>query len=77
MDTRLGGRGLCPLSMLASLLNTSGLLITLFRCLKFLVQAHLGERLYSGLGGWKPGKDSSPFPGKQATLEISSGGNEG
>lgn len=32
------------------LLNTSGLLITLFKCLKFLVQAHLRGLLEYGVG---------------------------
>lgn len=84
VDTRLGGRGLCPLRAGGlPLLNTSVLLITPFRCLRFLVRAHLEGLLQRGRGGgvggvagWTGRKPASlqPLPGKCAALAICAGG---
>lgn len=62
MDARLGGRGLCPLRAAGlPLLNTSVLLITPFRCLRFLVRAHLKGLLQRG-GGRLDGEEASKPP---------------
>lgn len=62
VDTRLGGRGLCPLRAGGlPLLNTSVLLITPFRCLRFLVRAHL-EGLLRGGGGRLDGEEARKPP---------------
>lgn len=51
------------------LLNTSVLLITLFKCLKFLVQAHLRKLLKCG-GRRLKGKETSKPPAPSQGSEL-------
>ena len=53
------------------LLKTSVLLIALFRCLKFLVQAHLRGLLQYQVGGEAASKPPAPLPREGAAWEIS------